>query len=161
MTSCRIKINNNKIPSKGWYLHLKSFESQICIINSKSAVLNPVWIPSLITCINVIESFWDMNIHLQITEILFLVLRQSGLLKSVALKSRLTINCSNMLSILQKILNARKVIMATYLQDTNLNLVLETIPILFNHNLMKNVWWLFRLFLFCRVQGKVKEPWKS
>lgn len=129
MTSCRRKVNNSYIPSKDWYLHLKSFETQICIINSKSAVLNPAWIPSLITWINAFESFQDMNIHFQIKESFFLVLRQFGLLKSAALKSRLTINFSNMLSMLQKILNARKV-MVTYPWDTYQNPVLKPIPIL-------------------------------
>lgn len=79
-----------------------------------------------------------MNIHLQIKEI-FLVLRQSSLLKSVALKSRVTINCNNKLSIQHKILNAKKVLTTTHPLDTDLNPVLKPIQILFHHILTKDL----------------------
>lgn len=93
----------------------------------------------------------------------FLVLRQSRLLKSIAWKSRVTINCNNMLSILQKTLDVRTALMVTHQLDTDLNPVLKPIQSLFHHILTKNLWWLFRFLLLCRAQGEpaVKAPWKT
>jgi len=77
-----------------------------------------------------------MNIHLQFKEI-FLALRQSSLLKSIALKSRVTVNCNNILSLLQKILDATTVLMANQPLDRDLNLVLKSVQTLLHHILSR------------------------